>query len=172
MPNYRRARVPGGTYFFTVALADRNRRDLVEHIDLLRQAYGEVARKRPFATEAIVILPDHLHAIWRLPEGDADFSTRWKEIKAGFSKRFGARRPRSGSKRAKGEVGVWQRRFWEHVIRDPADMAAHMAYCWGNPVKHGLVARPTDWEASSIHRDIRAGRVPPEWAVPEGAFGE
>ncbi|MFY0635944.1 MAG: transposase [Vannielia sp.] len=172
MSDYRRASIPGGTFFFTVALADRGRRDLIEHIDLLREAYADTAGARPFATEAIVVLPDHLHAIWRLPEGDSDFSTRWKEIKAGFSKRLGVRRPRSASKQAKGEVGVWQRRFWEHVIRDRADMAAHLAYSWGNPVKHGLVARAVDWEASSIHRDMRAGRVPPEWAVPDGEFGE
>ena len=108
------------------------------------------------------------------PPDDADFSTRWRLIKARFSRRTGLVGRLSGSKRTKQERGVWQRRFWERCLRDEADRATHMAYCWGNPVRHGLVERAVEWPHSSIHRDIRLGRVSPEWSggVIEGAFGE
>jgi putative transposase len=133
----------------------------------LRVAYGDVVAEHPLRTEAIVVMPDHLHAVWTLPEGDSDFSTRWKKIKTRFSKSVvrggnnGGLAPTlraSASKRAKGEVGLWQRRFWEHTIRDEADFAAHVAYCHFNPVKHGFVERAEDWPYSSVHREIRAGR--------------
>jgi putative transposase len=125
-------------------------------------------------TKAIVILPDHLHVVWTLPAGDAGCPTRWRLIKAAFSRRHAASETTSQSKRDRGEKGIWQRRYWEHLIRDEADMAAHIAYCWGNPVKHGFVARAVDWPYSSLHRDIRLRRVSSEWAgaVPEGEFGE
>jgi putative transposase len=110
-----------------------------------------------------VVLPDHLHAVWTLPEADSDFSTRWRLIKSRFSRALGATGHRSASMLAKNERGIWQRRFWEHHIRDEADFAAHVRYCWGNPVKHGLVERAVDWPYSSIHRDIRAGRVAAEY---------
>jgi putative transposase len=174
MPTYVRARVPGASFFFTVALADRRSSALVEDVAHLRGAVAEVRRKRPFQIEAMVILPDHLHAVWTLPEGDSDFPLRWKEIKAEFTMRTGRSGPRSASKIAKGEKGLWQRRFWEHLIRDETDFRQHVEYCWGNPVKHGLVIRAVDWPFSSIHRDIRAGRVPPEWSgsCSDGSFGE
>jgi putative transposase len=163
MPNFRRLHVPGGTYFFTVTLAARGSSLLTERIDDLRAAYAEVAALHPFSTDAIVVLPDHLHAVWTLPEGDADFSTRWKKIKTRFSwaMQHGGLSPTlrpAPSKRAKGEAGFWQRRFWEHAIRDQSDFDAHVRYCLENPVKHGFVKRPEDWPYSSIHRDIRAGR--------------
>ncbi|MCB1330412.1 MAG: transposase [Maritimibacter sp.] len=174
MTNYRRVSIPGGTFFFTVALADRTASTLVDRIDALRRAFDATRRERPFRTDAFVVLPDHLHAVWTLPEDDADFSTRWRLIKTRFVREIGASAPRSASKHAKAERGVWQRRFWEHAIRDETDLAMHVRYCWGNPVKHGLVARATDWPFSSIHRDVRAGRVDPQWAGPvlDGAFGE
>lgn len=174
MTAYRRLRVPGGTYFFTVALARRDTSTLVDHVDLLRAAWAETCRDRPVRTEAVVVLPDHLHALWTLPEGDADFSARWRLIKTRFTRRLGQTGGRSPSKRARGERGIWQRRFWEHAIRDEADLALHLRYCWLNPVKHGLVARAADWPWSSLHRDIRAGRVPPDLSgvAPEGGFGE
>lgn len=179
MTNYRRLRVPRGTYFFTLALADRGATALVDHIDALRRAFAVTRAERPFRADAFVVLPDHLHAIWTLPEGDADFSTRWGAIKSRFTREVKGRMGlnpilRSASKAQKGDAGLWQRRFWEHTIRDAADFDMHMRYCWGNPVKHGLVGRALDWPYSSIHRDIRAGRVDPEWVgeVPEGVFGE
>lgn len=149
MTAYRRLRVPGGTYFFTVALEARGSTTLVDRIDALRDAYAHGLRERPVRTEAIAILPDHLHAIWTLPEGDADFSTRWRLIKARFTAAVdpgGAARP---SLSARGERGLWQRRFWEHWIRCPADLADHVAWCWTDPVRHGLAARPEAWPWSS-----------------------
>ncbi len=174
MSMYRRVRIDGARYFFTVALSDRRRADLIDQIDLLREAYQATAAEQPFSTDAIVVLPDHIHAVWTLPPGDADFSNRWRKIKARFSHAIGERRQRSMSKVAKRECGIWQRRFWEHAIRDDHDWRMHVRYCWGNPVKHGYVERAADWPYSSIHRDIRMGRVEPEWAgsVPEGEFGE
>ena len=177
MTGYRRARVAGGSYFFTVALADRSRSALVDCVADLRTAYAQMKSERPFRCDAFMVLPDHLHAVWTLPEGDADFSTRWRLIKTRFSRAVIGRVggfPRSRSKRRKGELGVWQRRFWEHCIRDAASYRAHVQYCWGNPVKHAYVARPAEWPYSSIHRDQRAGRVDPEWsgATADGVFGE
>lgn len=174
MPNYLRARAPGATYFFTVNLADRTSSLLVDRIDILRRAYAATVRHAPIFCDAMVILPNHLHAVWTLPPHDSGFSERWRKIKYRFSRAFGAEFPRSASKRTKREKGLWQRRFWEHVIRDEADYTNHVEYCWGNPVKHGLVSRAADWPHSSIHRDIRSGRVSCEWAGSryEGEFGE
>ena len=174
MPDYVRAKVPGGTYFFTVKLAVPAAPLLTERIGNLRTAWGATGAELPFRTDAVVILPDHLHAVWTLPPGDADFPERWRRIKARFSRAVGRTAPWSASKRATRETGLWQRRYWEHAIRDEADFRMHVAYCWGNPVKHGLVARAAAWTFSSIHRDIRRGRVDPEWAgrVTEGEFGE
>ena len=173
MPNYRRVRIAGASYFFTVALADRSSSLLTERIGDLRAAFGDVRSAMPFRCDAAVVLPDHLHMVWTLPEGDADFSERWRLIKTGFTKAVGRTGPRSPSKVRKGEAGLWQRRFWEHWIRNAEDHERHVRYCWGNPVRHGLVARPTDWPHSSIHRDIRLGRVEAEWSgeAPEGVFG-
>ncbi|MBE0412599.1 transposase [Yoonia sp.] len=163
MTRYRRYRRTGGTYFFTVNLADRTSTLLVDHIDTLRQAFVQTSAERHIIVNAMVILPDHLHAVWTLPECDADYSTRWRLIKSRFSRTVGTRQPRSASQVAKQERGIWQRRFWEHTIRNECDYNAHIAYCWGNPVKHGLVARAADWPFSSIHRDIKAGLVNADW---------
>ena len=157
MSHYRRLYVPGGSYFFTVNLAAPGTSTLCDEVGLLRNVYAVVAREHPVVTHAIVILPDHLHAVWTLPEGDDDFSVRWKKIKAGFSRHCLATAEVSPSKARKGEKGIWQRRFWEHAIRDEADFRAHVEYCWFNPVKHGLAARPEDWPYSSVHRDRRVG---------------
>lgn len=168
MTAYRRIRVPGGTYFFTVALARRGATLLVDHVDLLRAAWSETCADRPFTTHAAVVLPDHLHADWTLPPGDADFSNRWGAIKSRFTRAVRRRMgfhpiARSPSKAAKGDAGIWQRRFWERCCRDEAERDAYVRYCCGNPVKHGLVERPADWPFSSIHRDIRAGYVDAGW---------
>ncbi len=165
MSRYRRSLATGGTFFFTVTLADRDSRLLVEHIDRLRRAYGVTQSRLPFRTVAICVLPDHLHAIWQLPDGDADFGRRWGSIKRLFSTGFDAATHRTASKFAKREKGVWQRRFWEHEIRDEADMARHVDYIHFNPVKHGHVVRVADWSYSSFHRYVRNGICPPDWAA-------
>lgn len=169
MPNYRRSHAPGATYFFTVTLAQRPRQLLVEHIDVLRRAYGAVQRKSPFQTNAICILPDHLHASWTLPDGDAAFSSRWSWIKNGFSRALPTSETRSDSKFAKREKGLWQRRFWEHQIRDEEDMQRHVDYIHYNPVRHGWVAQAVDWPYSSFHHYLRRGWLAPDWG---GVTGE
>ena len=164
MPQYIRAHVPGGSFFFTVALLERKRDLLVSRIDLLRAAFREVRHRRPFHIDAIVVLPDHLHCIWTLPEGDADFSTRWRLIKTIFSWGIPSIERRSACRQARDERGIWQRRFWEHAIRDARDFEAHVNYIHFNPVKHGHVDRVVDWPHSSFHRFVREGRYPVDWA--------
>ena len=144
----------GATIFFTVALQDRRSRLLVEQVERLRQAVAVTRTERPFQIDAWVVLPDHLHCVWTLPTGDGDFSTRWRLIKSRFSRGLPIGRLRA-SHVERQERGIWQRRFWEHHIRDEGDMAAHIGYCWHNPVKHGRVDRPEDGPYSSIHRDLR-----------------
>jgi putative transposase len=155
MPNYRRAFVPGGCWFFTVNLLDRRSRLLVEHIDALRTAVQETQQHFPFRIDAMVVLPDHLHAVWTLPDGDCDFPVRWRLIKVRFSKSIPKGEPLSETRQARGERGIWQRRYWEHLVRDERDYLHHIHYCWFNPVKHGLVANVEDWPFSSFHRDTR-----------------
>ena len=152
MSAYIRPRVPGASVFFTVALADRSARTLVDRVEVLRQAVRVTRAERPFGIDAWVVLPDHMHCVWTLPEGDHDFSTRWSVIKARFSRAM-PHVQRRRSHEARREHGIWQRRYWEHHIRDEADFAAHVRYCWINPVKHGFVERPEDWPYSSYHRD-------------------
>ena len=164
MTAYRRNFVPGGCFFFTVNLAERKLSLLTEHVDLLRAAFRETHRRHPFAIEAIVILPDHLHTVWTLPEGDADFATRWQLIKSAFSRRLPSNERISQSRSAKGERGIWQRRYWEHAIRDENDFVRHVDYVHINPVKHGLVDRVRDWAASSFHRHVELGNYPADWA--------
>ena len=159
MPFYRRMRLPGATYFFTVTLSRRGDDTLVRNIDLLRQSFRATVAEHPLYCDAMVILPDHLHAVWTLPEGDSDFSIRWRKLKGRFTHWSGLTGPVSTSKDRKREAGLWQRRFWEHAIRDEADYSAHVGYCLWNPVRHGLVAEPKDWPFSSIHRDRRLGLV-------------
>jgi len=152
-------------YFFTINLADRSSRLLVERIDDLRASVRSVKQRHPFEIQACVVLPDHLHAIWTLPPDDADFSTRWALIKAGFSRRIEHGEPIRAGRRAEGERGLWQRRFWEHQIRDKADMQRHVDYVHFNPVKHGHAARAADWPFSSIHRFIHSGDLSEDWAA-------
>jgi putative transposase len=176
MPNYRRAKFEGGTYFFTVTLADRSSNLLAKHIDRLSAVYRSVHERRPFESIAICVLPDHLHAIWSLPPNDSDFATRWNLIKGGFSRGIPALE-RSSSKIAKREKGIWQRRYWEHAIRNDADFARHVDYIHFNPVKHGLVSRVCDWPHSSFHQFVKRGDVPIDWGGdvvdrPGAMFGE
>ena len=164
MTDYRRIQVPGATWFFTVNLAERKgNRLLIDHIDLLRQAFTKVCQNHRFQIKAIVVLPDHLHCIWTLPPGDTDFSTRWGLIKGYFSRAIVKDERISDSRIKRGERGLWQRRFWEHLIRDEADYLAHIDYIHWNPVKHGLVRNVVDWEYSSFHRFVRRGLYPANW---------
>ncbi len=175
MVRYRRNFVPGGTYFFAVTLADRRARTLVEHVGALRAAFRTTRRERPFTIDAIVILPEHLHAVFTLPLDDADFSGRWRRIKSLFTRSVAATGAAHPGKR-KGEYALWQRRFWEHTIRDDGDLARHIDYIHINPLKHGLVSRVTDWPYSSFHRYVRQGLLPQDWAGDVGSgdagFGE
>lgn len=160
---YRRNRVVGGTYFFTVTLKNRMSTLLVERIDQLREAFRAAKCVRPFHAEAMVVLPDHLHAIWTLPPGDDDYSGRWRAIKARFTRSL----VESGIDircNPKGEYDLWQRRFWEHTVRDGADLTRHIEYIHFNPVKHGWVTRVRDWPHSTFHRYVRAGVYPLDWA--------
>jgi putative transposase len=175
MPNYRRVFVPGGCWFFTVNLLERQNSLLVDQIASLRPAVSHTRDRLPFTIDAFVVLPDHLHAVWTLPPGDADFSTRRRLIKSRFARSLPKREWLSPVRAARHERGVWQRRFWEHLIRDEADYARHVEYCYINPVKHGLVNRVAEWPHSSFHRDVRAGMFPSDWAgetEPDGGFGE
>ncbi|MEO0939599.1 MAG: transposase [Pseudomonadota bacterium] len=161
--NYRRLYQPGGTYFFTVRLADGAPHDLRDHIQILRHAFRTECAAHPFEIEEAVILPNHLHNIRRLPEGDADFSNRWRRIKTAVTKAIHPPHFGSRSKFVRGERGFWQRRFWEHLIRDEAEMAHYRAYCWFNPVRHGYVQRAEDWPQSSFHRAVARGDVARGW---------
>ena len=163
MPNYRRHRVPGGSYFFTVNLLDRKSRLLTEHIDPLRSAFRKVREIHPFHLDAVVILPDHLHTVWTLPVHDDDYSTRWRLIKTEFSLAVPGGEVRTQSRADKGERGIWQRRFWEHTIRDDEDYARHVDYIHYNPVKHGHVPRVKDWPYSSFHDYVARGILPEDW---------
>ena len=151
MPHYRRSRVLGATYFSTVNLADRGSRVLVERVVALRDAVRKVRAARPFHVDAWVVMPEHMHAMWTLPEGDADYAGRWRAIKTAFSKSIS-----QGS-------GVWQKRYWEHTIRDDRDYAAHFDYIHLNPYKHGLVRNVKDWPYSTFHRMVDAGIYSPDW---------
>jgi putative transposase len=167
MPYYRRATYPGGTYFFTVVTA--HRQPVLTNADIcsaLREGISLVRQTLPFRIDGWVLLPDHLHAIWTLPEGDADFSKRWRLIKRHVSVACPTyHRPvmLSEKRKAKGQSSIWQNRFWEHLIRDEADLRNHLDYLHGNPLKHGLVERVADWPWSSFHRHVRQGLYPANW---------
>jgi putative transposase len=172
MVGYRRNRLAGGTFFFTLTLADRRSTALVDRIAVLRAAFRVTRQERPFTIDAIVILPDHLHAILTLPVDDADFPARWRRIKGYFSTRLlevGA----DIKRHANGELALWQRRYWEHTIRDDEDFARHVDYIHYNPVKHRLVKRVCDWPHSSFHLYVRRGTLSKDWAgdISDGAFG-
>lgn len=167
---YRRARTSGGTYFFTVVT--HNRQDILclpENVPVLREAFHYTRNRHPFVMDAVVILPDHLHCVWTLPTDDADYSTRWRLIKSFFSRRCAhvTNKLVSASRHGKHETTVWQRRFWEHQIRDETDYERHLDYIHYNPVKHGLAAAPKDWPYSSFHRYVEASRYPSDWGSLE-----
>ena len=167
---YRRAKTPGASYFFTIVT--HNRRPLLcepENINLLREAFRYVMKKHPIKIDAIVILPDHLHCIWTLPENDADFSTRWRLIKSYFSRQCHDyyQGKMNQSRQQKREKAIWQRRFWEHQIRDDRDFINHVEYIHYNPVKHELVKSPKDWQYSSFSRYVESGVYDAMWGASE-----
>ena len=168
---YRRNRISGGTYFFSVTLRDRTVSLLVDHIDELRAALRETRRVRPFRVVAMVVLPEHLHAIWTLPEGDSDYPARWQAIKARFTRALVKERLEL-TPGANGEYDLWQRRFWEHTVRDDEDLRRHVEYIHYNPVKHGRVGQVRDWPYSTFHRYVRDGIYPVDWAGTDTATGE
>ena len=170
MPDYRRARHPGGTYFFTLTLLRRRNNDLlIRHIEELREAVRIVRRAHPFNIHGWVVLPDHLHCVVQLPEGDTDFTLRLRLIKTSFSKSLLRTEWLSAVRRRRGERGLWQRRFWEHLIKDEADYRAHMDYVHINPFKHGLVKQVSDWPYSTFHRLVAEGIYPIDWAGSDWA---
>ncbi|TWT89662.1 Transposase IS200 like protein [Pseudobythopirellula maris] len=175
--NYRRARIEGGTYFFTVITHER-RPFLASPLarSALRQAIRSVRSHRPFTIDAIVLLPDHLHTVWTLPRGDDDYSTRWRQIKSLFTKAWlrsgGDEGDRSVSRQVKGERGVWHRRMFEHACRDEADMKRCVDYLHANPLKHGLVSLTRDWPWSSFHRCVRLGEYPADWGSAAEWYGD
>ncbi|MEG1969759.1 MAG: transposase [Burkholderiaceae bacterium] len=158
MARYRRNFVPGGTYFFTVISARRIPFFGTEsRVAALRDAVREVRVRWPFEIVAWVVLPDHLHCVWRLPPEDADYPRRWAQIKRLTGQRLAV-------------LGLWQRGYWEHTIRDDKDLARHVDYVHWNPVKHGYVLRALDWPWSSFHRAVRLGLYPKGWGLAEDTF--
>ena len=165
---YRRAKIEGRTYFFT--LATHNRKPFLcypDNVELLRQAFQYTMQRHPMKIDAFVLLPDHLHTLWTLPKKDCNYSTRWRLIKSYFSRHCQDKYDGviSTSRQSKQERAFWQRRFWEHLIRDNQDFINHVEYIHYNPVKHGLVAAPKDWEHSSFHRYVQAGLYDEMWGA-------
>ncbi|WP_305908347.1 transposase [Methylomarinum sp. Ch1-1] len=163
MSNYRRNWVAGGCYFFTVNLMDRRRSLLTDHIDLLRDSVRRIRRLHPFHIDAWVVLPDHMHCIWTLPDDTDDYAIRWRLIKLLFSKGLPKNERLPAVRRRRSERGIWQRRYWEHTILTAEDYARHVDYIHANPLKHGHVARAQDWPYSSFHRYVEQGVLPPNW---------
>ena len=164
MTNYRRLYVRGGTYFFTVATHERRPIFAEEkNVRVLYESFEKVKKNRPFVMEAVAVLPDHVHCLWTLPDGDSDFSIRWKGIKYGFSMSYRGSFKVSESMKKKKEKGLWQRRFWEHLIQDQEDLNRHVDYIHYNPVKHGLAERAMDWPYSSFRGFVEKGIYEEDW---------
>jgi putative transposase len=173
MPDDRRNRVPGGTYFFTVNLRNRRSNLLTTHIDQLRAAIRTAKSLQPFHIDAWVVLPEHMHCLWTLPEADSDYPARWQAIKIAFSKSVPATAPQSPTMIRRRDRGIWQHRYWEHTIRDDADYASHMDYIHFNPVKHGLSETASDWPHSTFRKCVAMGLYPSDWtATGAAAAGE
>lgn len=163
---YRRAWIEGGSFFFTVVTAERRPLFVsTKAVDALRMVFRVVRTRHPFDIDAMVVLPDHLHCIWSLPEGDADFATRWRLIKTWFTKHYdpALRIVLNRARSEHAQQPLWQHRYWEHALRDEADKARHMDYIHFNPVKHGLVESAGEWPYSSFRRCVASGLYPPDW---------
>jgi putative transposase len=168
MSDYRRYFVPGGTYFFT--LVTERRTELFADATarrLLGSVFRRCALRQPFRVLAIVLLPDHLHCLWVLPPGDRDYSARWRWLKGEFTRSWlaigGSEQTRGAARIKVRRRGVWQRRFWEHTIRDESDLERHADYIHYNPVRHQLASSPRDWPSSSFHRWVQTGHYPADW---------
>ena len=179
MPNYRRARLQGGAYFFTLTSFERRPILTDDRCRIaLREVIVDVKKSMPFESIAWVLLPDHLHTIWQLPEGDANFSARWSTIKRNVTQRCKhfTSQPHNQSRQSRREGTLWQRRFWEHLIRDELDLERHLDYIHYNPVKHGYVSQVFEWPYSTFHRYVSDGVYPQDWASAEDfladQFGE
>ena len=171
MTEYRRYYIPNATWFFTVNLAERkNNHLLVENIDLLRESFRYVKQQKPFQINAVMVLPDHLHCIWTLPPDDSDYSIRWNMLKGRFSRSIDKGERISTSRLNRRERGIWQRRFWAHLIMDQEDYNRHVDYIHWNPVKHGIVKQVIDWPHSSFHQFVKEGIYPATWGH-SGQFG-
>lgn len=173
MPSYRRAWVPGGTWFFTLTLQQRRDNDLlVREIELLRRCVAIERSRRPFSVLAWVVLPEHMHWLWRLPSDDCDFATRWRRIRTDFSRGIARHEFLTPERLRRGERGIWQRRYWEHLIRDDDDLRRHVDYIHANPVKHGHASRAADWRHSSFHAWVARGAYPADWAAETPLSGD
>jgi putative transposase len=170
--NYRRVFAPGASYFFTLTLQDRGSDLLIRNIKELRIAFQQVMKSQPFTIDGIVVLPEHMHITMTLPPGDENYSQRISFIKSAFSRQLEPTEFINSSRQAKRERGIWQRRFWEHLIRDEQDYERHLDYIHYNPVKHGHVKSPSQWPHSSIHCYINAGILPVNWACADVTGGE
>lgn len=169
--DYRRVRINGGTYFFTVTLLERRGNDLLtRHIEELRQAVRQVKKQYPFKIHAWVVLPDHLHCLLELPAGDSDYALRWRLIKTLFSRSIPRCEFRTETRLRRRERGIWQRRIWEHCVRDQRDFDQHFNYIHYNPVKHGCVSRVADWPYSTFHHFVTRGVYDEHWGE-EYVFG-
>ena len=165
---YRRSRAKGAAFFFTVVTHGRQRFLCDEaKVKLIRESFQHVINRHPFTVDAFVLLPDHLHCIWTLPENDADFSMRWRQIKSYFSRKCHAefRGGQPDARLVESQRAIWQHRFWEHQIRDDGDFEKHVEYIHFNPVKHGLVNSPTAWPHSTFHRFVKQGIYSDDWGA-------
>lgn len=168
MTNYKRNKTQGGMYFFTLVLSQRHNTNLlIDHFDLLKSSIKKVKSKYPFLLPAIVVLPDHLHMVMLLPKGDDDYAMRVRLIKTYFTKALNITVLVSSSMSRKNEKGIWQRRFWEHLIRDEDDLHRHIDYIHYNPVKHGYCQRVTDWRYSTFHNYVSRGVYSHSWGRNE-----
>jgi len=168
MSEYRRLYQPGGSYFFTIVTHQRAKiLSLPDNLTRIKSAFDKVRGKYPFTMEAFVILPDHVHCIWLMPSGDSNFSLRWRLIKSYFSGGF------NPPVNKRDEKEIWQRRFWEHLLRDEDDWRRHMDYIHYNPVKPGYVANPGDWPHSSFRQAVQDGLYASDWGTeaPSAVLG-
>ncbi|MGQ3891600.1 REP-associated tyrosine transposase [Legionella sp. CNM-4043-24] len=165
--NYRRVIAPGASYFFTLTLQDRRSDLLICKINELRHAFKQAIQAYPFTIDGIVVLPEHMHMCITLPPGEANYSQRISFVKSAFSRQVEPIELISSSRQGKRERGIWQRRFWEHIIRDEQDYERHLNYIHYNPVKHGYVESPSQWPYSSIHRYINSGILPMDWTTAD-----